>query len=501
MKKLFSLISLLLSLQVLGVNLSFTIPPNGATSYSPTQVAGMVLWWNAKNLTLSGSSITGATDLSGNGRNLAPLSTNPTYNATAMNGFPTAQFDGSQNNLGVIGIGGARTTMSWWALVNPTTFATFNALFYLPSTTSSWLLATNDIYLENGGVQKSLDYWVNAVGARAGTGAFFQNGVTAEISGDYNGSTLHIYYNNDTSPDGTGSATGQFGDRISIGGLKPGYAGENWTGNISEFALFNRVISNSDRNILTQYLQHNWFPLWANELRSFYFDGTTHLDGGTSFVNYDYTQALTYCGWARPAAGQTIKVSFFGREQSGAGFRGFDMLRELSGKISLYQAHDFGANNYLYAFSTGTIPADGIAWSFVCATMDGTGTAAGTKFYINGASAGPTTNTSDTLTATIVDPTSNGFVGDAYGTTNWFGDLDEMTIFTATLSAGDISTLYHKGLPYDITGFHDLVHWYRMGEANDNINTIHDQVGSINLTSAGTPKITTAIPLPLLYAQ
>lgn len=476
----------------------FRIPNTAATIYSPSQVSGMVLWWNARHVTLSGSNVTAAADLSGNGYNLAPLSTNPTYSATGMNGFPTITFDGSQNNLGVIGVGGARTTLSWWALVNPTAFATFNALFYMPSTASSWLMLTNDIYLEDGGTQKSLDYWVNAVGAKAGTGAFFQNSVPIMISGDFNTTSQHIYYNNDASADGTGAQSGvTVGDRISIGGLKPGYAGANWNGNISEFAIFNRVINSSDRTILTKYLQQNWFPVWTNSLRSFYFDGSTHLSGGTSFVNYDYTQPLTYCGWARPAPAQSNKISFFGREQTGGAFKGFDFLREINGHLSLYQAHDFVGNNYLYAFSTGTIPGDGVTWSFCCVTTDGTGTAAGTKFYINGASAGPTTSTSDTLSATIVDPADPGYIGDAYGTTNWFGDLDEMSIFTATLSLSDITTLYHKGLPYDITGFHDLVHWYRMGESNDNLVTIHDQVGAIDLTSAGVPTITTATPLPL----
>ena len=43
------------------------------------------------------------------------------------------------------------------------------------------------------------------------------------------------------------------------------------------------------------------------------------------------------------------------------------------------------------------------------------------------------------------------------------GNLDEISIFSAELTSGQVSTYYNSGVPTDLTGQSNLIHWWRMG--------------------------------------
>lgn len=353
-------------------------------------------------------------------------------------------------------------------------------------------------YFEDGSNNQSLDYWVSAVGAKAITPTnTFNTNQVYEIAGTYDGSTLKIYIN--------GLLAGSqaypslvIGDRISLGGLKPGYAGQNWHGSISEWAMFPGVLSAGDIANLHKYTQYHWFQTWQKDTGSWLFDASLNScpTSATGVWTYDYTQPLTISAWICPNSGQTDKLSIIGYEQTGGNFRGFDFLRELNGKLSFYQ-NNTNNTSELYAFSTNaTVAANGTAWTHVAVTTDGSGTAAGIKFYINGASAGATTSTVDNLTGTILDNSLPFYLGDSYGTTAWLGKMQNVSIFTAALSAGTIATIYNNGLPADLTGMSNLAHWWYMGFGGDSPTSVHDQVGSWHLT-ATTGALSPIIPLPL----
>ena len=55
------------------------------------------------------------------------------------------------------------------------------------------------------------------------------------------------------------------------------------------------------------------------------------------------------------------------------------------------------------------------------------------------------------------------------------GKIDEVSVFSAELSASDISSIYNGGVPTDLSGESNLVGWWRMGDGA-NYPVIKNQV-------------------------
>ena len=96
-------------------------------------------------------------------------------------------------------------------------------------------------------------------------------------------------------------------------------------------------------------------------------------------------------------------------------------------------------------------------WYHVALTYDGSGTA---KLYLDGSEEGSKTSLS--LNVTLTGQINFGrWVGNTFYTD---GKIDEVSVFSAELSASDISSIYNSGVPTDLSGESNLVAWYRMGD-------------------------------------
>lgn len=464
-------------------------------------MSGCFAWYNARyRITAVSTAVSTWGDLSGNAYDIDKNSDGaPTYSATGLNNHPTITYDGSDDNLSKIGMGGVKTNFSFWGMLKPASFAAFNGIWWMP--TNNWTGATGNVYLEDNGngATQSLSYYASNVGEKAPAAAnTFPNGVVQEVSGTYDGTTLKLYVNNVQVGSQAYSTVVPMGDRISVGGFKPAFAGFQWAGSMSELAFYSTVFSSTDRANLHAYAQRSWFPLWEANAASFYFDGsTTKLSGGTSSAfDYNYTQALTYSAWIRIPNADTGQHSLFGRQAGTGAFQGYDFLITTAQKVRFYWAQSFPTNVLDVTTTSGTVPNNGTSWAHVVCTLDGTGTVAGTKIYINGVSQALTTAT-NTLSADPRDPALTFYVGDAHGTSLFKGDMNQASIFTAALSAADVLALYNLGCPKDLTGSANLAHWWYLGSSGDTTSTVYDRVGSAHLTVLGTGLITTAVPLPL----
>lgn len=57
------------------------------------------------------------------------------------------------------------------------------------------------------------------------------------------------------------------------------------------------------------------------------------------------------------------------------------------------------------------------------------------------------------------------------------GNVDEFSVFTYTLTSGNVTSIYNSGTPTDLdntSGVTAPVHWWRMGDGSDTITTIND---------------------------
>jgi hypothetical protein len=108
---------------------------------------------------------------------------------------------------------------------------------------------------------------------------------------------------------------------------------------------------------------------------------------------------------------------------------------------------------------------DGL-WHNVVVTYDGSESAAGVKFYIDGTEDTNTQTLIDTFSGTLAnDPTVDFQIGKVpkYGGTNYMdGNIDELAIFNSVKAIGDLWD--GTGKPTDLTGESGLVGYWKMGE-------------------------------------
>lgn len=108
-------------------------------------------------------------------------------------------------------------------------------------------------------------------------------------------------------------------------------------------------------------------------------------------------------------------------------------------------------------------------WHAILITHDGTRLASGIKIYVDGVS-----QTLTTIANTLVSnatPSALTYIGQdvaSGGTVQLSGDIADVAVFNAALSAGNATTLYNGGNPCKIatyTGFASLQYLWQMGDA------------------------------------
>ncbi len=159
----------------------------------------------------------------------------------------------------------------------------------------------------------------------------------------------------------------------------------------------------------------------GNANKAYKFSGTDYIRVASPVGIPAANAARTYCAWAYPTAGSGMDLISYGVNVANQRFS--------MGRVSLMikivaQSNDTA--NY------GSFPQD--AWTFACATHNGT-TAA---LYINGSSVGSEAKTFSTTASPLLigknaDDTNNEF---------FFGSLDNIRIFSRALSAVEILALY-----------------------------------------------------------
>jgi hypothetical protein len=126
-------------------------------------------------------------------------------------------------------------------------------------------------------------------------------------------------------------------------------------------------------------------------------------------------------------------------------------------------------------------------WHHVCGVLDGSNS----KLYFDGSLVG-----SGTLPALGSTSGSNPSIG-SYQRSNYYtgGLIDEVALFTSTLSASDVTAIYNSGVPTDLSSY-SPVGWWRMGDDESGTGTtITDQgSGENDGTLTNGPTFSTDIP-------
>lgn len=467
------------------------------------------LWINAKQgVSQTAGVITAVSDLSGNGYNLTP-SHSPTWSASALGpNKPGMIFNGvNQNLVRNATIGGNKNLFSMWGVFKRTAGTAYHAMSYMPST-SDWSGNTNDIYVCDAetNAASAMGIWDIGVNIKAESAAgTFPLSEFIEICVTYDGTTLKLFRNNTLV--GSSAVSGlTLGNKIMIGGLgndqTNGYPGYNWNGVIGELVWFDGELTATDRANLHKYGQYHWNDIYQANQSSYGFNGSTYWTGGVGPYNFNYTQPFSISAWVRPDASRPDKISICAREDIPLGitpYRGWDFMVEFDRTVSLYMGNSFSVG--VYSKSVGQVVCDGVTWTHIGCTNDGSGTDAGIKLYINGVLQTNASPIMNNLAGNTIQSVAPFLIGEAYinGTTGFLGGINNLSIWDKTLSGAEFSAIYNNHTPNDIStlGISNLSGWWGMALGNDSLTVINDRAGSTDMSVyAGTPVIVANVPLP-----
>jgi hypothetical protein len=230
-------------------------------SFTPASVSGLQLWLDANvysSITFSGSDITQWDDQSGYGRNATPNNTSggyPQYTSTGVNSKPSIVFADNISMKSTVptgttpsavtiflvfertgsGLGGYTMICDRTEVPNPSPFEMFNDARYRGNNTSqsdsfnaSFNFETSsdatNIYIMNC-KSDTWQEWANAT-------VSINDTTTSGLFGDDNCSSVYIASRSDNSM--------------------------GFTGNLAEIVLYNRILTNTERQNVEQYLKTKW---------------------------------------------------------------------------------------------------------------------------------------------------------------------------------------------------------------------------------------------------
>lgn len=224
------------------------------------------------------------------------------------------------------------------------------------------------------------------------------------------------------------------------------------------------------------------------------------FNGSSSFADAGNVSALDINGGTSGGAPFSISGWFY--QTSFASFEELVTKRDVGGTFAGYEIGTSSAN-FVTDLASGatakveltwtTVTLSTNTWYFWVWTNDGTGTVAGTNFYI--CSAGTCTAINGTaavstgISAPIVTTSTAPFrIGTRSNGALFFGgQQDEVAYWNVELSSGTVTTLYNAGTPTDISAISGLVSWWRFENSVlsplDSSSTIFDRKSSNDLTN------------------
>ena len=232
--------------------------------------------------------------------------------------------------------------------------------------------------------------------------------------------------------------------------------------------------------------------------------GDTSLGTAAAFsnvysVNFDGVDDYVDCGNVTSLNGLangSISMWFKTSNTAGQIF----MAKWASGQQQFYAILYPNTRIDVYGTSIGFRSTDSMAladgnWHHLAITLEG-GLTGNQRFkvYVDGTAL---TNLGFSGPTAFSTSTSDLLIGkrNAYSFSEWNGNLDEVAIFTKTLSPSEVTGLYNSGVPTNLTGEVGLANWWRMGDNDSGTGTtVTDQAGSNNGTLENSPTFQENVP-------
>lgn len=223
-------------------------------------------------------------------------------------------------------------------------------------------------------------------------------------------------------------------------------------------------------------------------LNSIFFDGGDDYAAGTTpFTTWNGLANVSFNLWFKR---DDVTRNEMLMSQYGTGGNNFYIYCVGNARIDVYIG---GQNNYRY---TGTTFANN-TWYNLGFSLDGTqGTAADRpSLYLNGSSRLAGTFGGPTVLGTYTsDFQLSGRDGANF---EMLGNLDEISIWSTTLSEANHAAIYNSGTPIDLStsGISGLENWWRCGDSDGGTgSTLTDAAGSYTITLYNDTIFETDVP-------
>ncbi|OHA29992.1 MAG: hypothetical protein A3B08_02015 [Candidatus Taylorbacteria bacterium RIFCSPLOWO2_01_FULL_43_44] len=162
---------------------------------------------------------------------------------------------------------------------------------------------------------------------------------------------------------------------------------------------------------------------------------------------------------------------------------GWDFGFDSAGTNALFFRHFYdGGTNLIRDSSDSAVTLN--KWNYITLTWDGSTTATGIKFYVNGIETGYDT-TQNGVGNRVSDASSNLDIGIAPAANTWDGLIDDVRIYNRALTAAEVKALYQSGAVAINSSQNNrlkdgLVGLWSFNGGDMNGNTAYDRSGSNN---------------------
>lgn len=258
----------------------FVVQGSLGAAFAPTDISGLIGWWKADTLALSaGNNVTNWPDLSGNGKDLTPPGTAPTYQLAS--GKPVVRNTAS-TYLKNTGFAVNARALSVFAVLSPANAASnTKVMAFGPGTALIWNQTSAAV--EWGMQTTSLSLY----GLPVANGTFYAAGFVADSDGAIamwrNGKKSYRLQNSGSTAGPSGTLTDLF-----VGAAA---AANNWAGDYKEILVYNSRLSDSQAQQVMAYLAARHGLSLATVGDQVVFDGNS-LTNGHSSANPGYTDRV-----------------------------------------------------------------------------------------------------------------------------------------------------------------------------------------------------------------
>ncbi len=245
----------------------------------PASISGVYLWWDADNASSitfsSGSSVSAWADKSGN--NYTATQSNPAFQPTLVNNAigskPAMRFVASIGSYlinSTFSINLANRTM--FVVTKENELVTYSGIISMRGSSPDYLSNNGYIFgnANNGSTYNMINnrsYYNITPATTTGSGTMLPAGIYAEVVGSgtgisyFNGVPFSITGNSSNSTNSLGGIL--MGRRYDTG--SPGIISSSgyFTGDIAEVIMYDRALSNSEKNLVGSYLSNKYSLTWT----------------------------------------------------------------------------------------------------------------------------------------------------------------------------------------------------------------------------------------------